>query len=355
MKAGTIKIVGTGLIGTSLGLSLARHGIKAQLSDSSKANLRLAIEYGAGVEQSSEPDLVVVCVPPDITAEVVAKELKQHPTAIVTDTASVKSEIYSEVKKLSGPDAKRYIGSHPMAGREKGGPGSARADLFFARPWVLTPGESSEESAVELIKDLALQIGALPIVMSVAEHDEAVALVSHLPQLVASSLAARLVEGEESQLNLTGQGLRDTSRIAASDPTLWLQILSQNADAISPLLSKLRQDIEVLEKAFLNLSEAGALAKIHSLLERGNSGIAKIPGKHGGKFVDYQQLTIVIDDSPGALASLLTFIGDVGVNIEDLKLEHSPGAPIGLVEIQVLPESADLLAKQLTENGWRIV
>ena len=354
MNQDAIKIVGTGLIGTSLGLALAKKGIVAQLSDSSKANLRLAVEYGAGEEAHLEPKVVVVCVPPDLTAEVVIQQLELHPNAIVTDVASVKSEIQASVLGQS-PNSSRYVGSHPMAGREKGGPGSARADLFFARPWVITPNEESPSSAVDLVKDLALKIGALPIVMTASEHDRAVALVSHLPQLVASLLAARLVDGKDSELNLTGQGLRDTSRIAASDPTLWLQILSQNAASVSPLISQLRADLEVIEKAFSNLSESGSLAKIHSLLERGNAGIARIPGKHGGQLVNYQQLTIVIDDSPGALAALLTFIGGIGVNIEDLKLEHSPGAPIGLVEIQVDPNSAQQLSKQLIDNGWRIV
>jgi prephenate dehydrogenase len=263
-----IKIVGTGLIGTSLGLALAKKGNVAQLSDSSKANLRLAIEYGAGEEQHLDPKLVVVCVPPDLTAEVVIEQLSLHPNAIVTDVASVKSEIQTAVLSQA-KDSARYIGSHPMAGREKGGPASARADLFFARPWVITPSNYSSEAAVAIVRDLAIQIGALPIVMSAEEHDKAVALVSHLPQLVASTLAARLESGEESHLNLTGQGLRDTSRIASSDPALWLQILSQNSSEIAPLLSELRKDIEQLEKAFQNLSETGSLAKIHSLLERG--------------------------------------------------------------------------------------
>lgn len=355
MKADAIKIVGTGLIGTSLGLSLARSGIMAGLSDTSRANLNLAIEYGAGEEFFGEPDLVVVCVPPAVTAAVVAEELSKHPRAVVTDTASVKSEIQAEIRELAGAEFARYIGSHPMAGREKGGPGSARADLFFARPWIITPTDKSSASAIDLVKDLALQIGSLPIEMTATQHDRAVALVSHLPQLVSSLLAARLIDGEDSELNLTGQGLRDTSRIAASDPSLWLQILSQNASAISPLISKLRADLELIERAFNNLSESESPTRIRSLLERGNAGIARIPGKHGGKLVYYHQLTIVIDDSPGALAALLAFIGEIGVNIEDLKLEHSPGAPIGLVEIQVDPHSAEKLSKQLIENGWRIV
>ena len=158
-----------------------------------------------------------------------------------------------------------------------------------------------------------------------------------------------------AKIQLAGQGLRDSSRIASSDPNLWLQILSQNAALVAPLLREFHSDIEKLVSSLENLDAPGSLAQLHNLLERGNSGVARIPGKHGGKFVDYQLLTVVIDDSPGSLASLLTFIGDVGVNLEDLKLEHSPGAQIGLVEIQVLPEVSQHLSDQLTQNGWRLV
>jgi prephenate dehydrogenase len=350
-----IKIVGAGLIGTSLGLALSKHGVDVGLENRSKANLRLAIEYGAGSEADGEYNLVIVCVSPEMTAEVVAGQLEKHPEALVTDVASVKAEIAREVARIVPEHALRYLGSHPMAGREKGGPGAARADLFFARPWVITPSANASPASVERLKNLAMQLSALPIVMSAEEHDRAVALVSHLPQLVSSALAARLHSGNEQQLGLAGQGLRDTSRIASSDPDLWLQILSQNANLVSPLLAEFKKDIEELLQSLENLDSPGSLAKLHNLLERGNSGVSSIPGKHGGKFVDYQLLTVVIDDSPGSLASLLTFIGEVGVNIEDLKLEHSPGAQIGLVEIQVLPEAAERLSEQLTQNGWRLV
>ena len=355
MSSERIKIVGAGLIGTSLGLALSKHGVDVGLENRSKANLRLAIEYGAGTAAEGDYKLVIVCVSPEMTAEVVAGQLEKHPEALVTDVASVKAEIAREVARIAPALAHRYIGSHPMAGREKGGPGAARADLFFARPWVITPSANASPASVERLKNLAMQLSALPIVMSAEEHDRAVALVSHLPQLVSSALAARLQSGNEQQLGLAGQGLRDASRIASSDPDLWLQILSQNADLVSPLLAEFKKDIEELIQSLENLDSPGSLAKLHSLLERGNSGVSRIPGKHGGKFVDYQLLTVVIDDSPGSLASLLTFIGEVGVNIEDLKLEHSPGAQIGLVEIQVLPEAAERLSEQLTQNGWRLV
>ena len=348
-----VKIIGAGLLGTSLGLALARNGVTAWLSDQSKSALRLAIEYGAGSDSGPEPDLVVVCVPPDATADVVVAQLQLHPNAIVTDVASVKAEIAKEVELAGFAD--RYVGSHPMAGREKGGPTGARADLFFARPWVITPSSSSRVGAIELIREIALLVGALPTQMSAAEHDRAVALVSHLPQLVSSALAGQLVIGDDQQLALTGQGLRDSTRIAASDPDLWVQIISQNSSALLPLVQAIRGDIEQLESALGDISAPGSLAKIHSLLSKGNAGIARIPGKHGGKFANYAMITVMIDDSPGSIAKLFTFIGEIGVNIEDFKLEHSPGAPIGLVELQVLPESAERLAASLSEKGWRLV
>ena len=349
-----IKIIGVGLIGTSVGLALARKGTVAGLSDHSRANLRLAIEYGAGVESVDEPDLVIVCVPPDLTAKVVAEQLAQHKDAVVTDVASVKVAIADEVRSLAGAQASRYIGSHPMAGRETGGPKGARADLFFARPWVITPDSQSPTSQLELVTELAMQLDALPIAMSAQAHDQSVALVSHLPQLVSSALAARLVNGSASDLNLAGQGLRDTTRIAAGDSDLWLQILSQNASAIGPLLIEFGRDINALVEAFQDPDKSGSLAAIHSVLTEGHQGVSAIPGKHGGKYMEYKTVTALIDDSPGALATLLTFVGEIGVNLEDIKLEHSPGAPIGLVEMQVLPAIHEKLMDQLVENGWRL-
>lgn len=351
-----VKIVGVGLLGSSLGLALSRKDIACYLTDSSKANLRLAVEYGAGEEfTGQEPQLVVVCVPPDATAEVVARELSKHPNAVVTDVASVKSSVLSEISELSSAGASRYVGSHPMAGREKGGPASSRADLFFARPWVITPREENSAELVSLVRELALAVGALPVEMTTSEHDSAVALVSHLPQMTASILAAELTSGSSAELSLAGQGLRDTTRIANSDPELWIQILSRNASALAPHLRRVAERFAVTADAIEKISEPGSLAIIHQTLQQGNQGVEKIPGKHGGKYANYATLTVIIDDSPGALAELLTFIGSIGVNLEDLKLEHSPGAQIGLAELQVLPQSLETLVRELTSNGWRLV
>lgn len=354
-KLKKVKIVGVGLLGSSLGLALSRSGISCFLTDQSKANLRLAVEYGAGQEyKDQEVQLVVVCVPPDGTAEMLAKELVLHPDAVVTDVASVKQSIFEELALLNQNTA-RYVGSHPMAGREKGGPAKGRADLFFARPWVITPRSENPSQDIELVRELALAIGALPIELNATDHDEAVALVSHLPQLVASLLAAQLASGDQEQLQLAGQGLRDTTRIASSDPELWIQILSRNSHSVAKLLRSLSNDLQKLSSALENIEAAGSLAVVNEVLEAGNQGVAKIPGKHGGKYSNYDLITVIIDDAPGALAALFTFIGDIGVNIEDFKLEHSPGAQIGLVELQVMPQVASHLSQELLANGWRLV
>src|SRR5690606_23522643 len=145
--------------------------------------------------------------------------LARFPGAVITDVASVKLEPFRALTDR-GVDLTRYIGSHPLAGRERGGAISARADLFLGRPWVICRDDETPPDALALIEDLALDLGASPIEMTPEEHDRSVGLVSHVPQLVASILAKQLVSAPDSAVRLTGQGLRDTTRIAASAPEL---------------------------------------------------------------------------------------------------------------------------------------
>lgn len=353
--SGTVRIVGAGLLGTSIGLALSKHGVDVVVDDNSPANQRLAIEYGAGRKPatSDSPALVVVCVPPDVTARTVAAELGAHPQAVVTDVASVKLEIARELSE-SGADLSRYVGSHPMAGRERGGALAGRADLFFTRPWVIAPTATSSSDAVRLVESLALELGAAPMRMDAATHDRAVAVVSHVPQVVSSLLAARLNDVAADDVALAGQGLRDTTRIAASDPNLWIQILSANADQVRPILEALNQDLAKVVAALDDVEAAGSLTVLGDALKRGNSGVSLIPGKHGAQAQNYARVVVMIDDKPGQMARLLTEIGEIGVNLEDLKLEHSPGAQIGLTELFVLPEVEGKLIESLSARGWRI-
>lgn len=351
---GQVRIVGAGLLGASIGLALRARDVDVILADISPSTVTLAVDYGAGrpARPEDDPALIVVCVPPDVTAQIVAAELAAYPSALVTDVASVKLAPLNELREL-GADVSRYIGSHPMAGRERGGAVSARADLFIGRPWVIAGHDEISYGRAAILEDLVLDLGAVLIEMDVAEHDRSVALVSHVPQVVASLLAARLRDASDSAVGLSGQGLRDSTRIASSQPELWVQILAANAEPIVGILESYRDDLDRVIAALAAPTAPGARKAVAEALAGGNAGVARIPGKHG-QARHFSQLVIMVKDKPGELARLMTEIGEAGVNIEDLRLEHSPGAQIGLAEISVLPEVEQRLADELEARGWKI-
>lgn len=351
----SVRVVGAGLLGTSIGLALTKQGVDVVIASQSPKSVELAVEYGAGrkAKDSDDPNLIVVCVPPQLTAQIVAKELADYPEAIVTDVASVKQSILDQLIQLGAP-VERYIGSHPMAGRERGGAIAGRADLFVGRPWVITPNEKTSPQGVDLLRRLASLLESSVVEVSPADHDRAVALVSHVPQLVSSLLAARLVEAKSQDVALAGQGLRDTTRIAASDPQLWMQILSANSVEVAHVLAAYLSDLQEVVAALSDLDNKANFEIVESALKAGNQGIEKIPGKHGSKHSTYAQIVVMIDDQPGELARLLTEVGEIGINLEELKLEHSPSAQIGLVELYVLPTAEQALISDLQARGWRI-
>lgn len=346
-----VLIIGTGLVGTSIGLALREADGEVWLTDQSPSALSLAVDYGAGVaitDDSGEPELCVVAVPPDITAQVVSECLERFPNASVIDVASVKADIVAAVGETS-----RFLGTHPMAGRERGGAMAARVDLFTGRPWVITPTEHTSPKLVTMARSLVALLRATIHEMSPAAHDQAVAAVSHLPQVLSSAMAARLSGVTPGALDLAGQGVRDVTRIAGSDVGLWLQILGQNASAVKPLLAELISDLQTVQAALGDVSTPGAKRAVADLLARGTEGVAQLPGKHGGS-ARFASLVVVIDDRPGQLARLLHDVGSLEVNLEDMTLEHSPGAQVGFVELSVVPGAVAQLAMDLTERGWRI-
>jgi prephenate dehydrogenase len=347
-------VVGAGLLGASVGLGLRTRGVDVLLADASPANLDLAVDYGAGRadDGTAEPALIVVAVPPDLVASVVRAELAAHPGAVVTDVASVKVEPLAELQS-GGGDLSRYVGSHPLAGRERGGPSSGRADLFNGRPWVVCARPENDRASVNLVEALILDLGATPIEMETAAHDAAVALVSHTPQIVSSLLAKRLAGSTDAALALAGQGLRDVTRIAGSEPELWVQILAANAPAVVEILHAYREDLDRVLVALGDISASGARRSLAEELAGGNIGVSRLPGKHG-QDRRYAQIVVLVDDKPGELGRLFTEMGEIGVNLEDLRLEHSPGAQVGLAEIAVLPEAVQRTVDELGARGWRI-
>jgi prephenate dehydrogenase len=360
--AGPVLVIGTGLLGASIGLGLRAHGIEVLLSDLSPSAQAVAQDIGAGRAlqpgQQAAPQLVVVASPPDVTARIVSQALRDYPSAVVVDIASVKASVLAELQadpELGPEEMARYVGTHPMAGREKSGPVAARGELFTSMPWVLCPHDSTSAAALKTAQALAIDLGAVVSRMSVEEHDQSVALISHLPQVMSSLLASRLQDTEPHALALAGQGLRDVTRIAASDPALWVQILGANAPRLVKILYGVREDLNRLVGTLEQPEAPGARLDLAQLMSEGNAGQARIPGKHGAPPQSFAWLTVLVDDRPGQIARLLTEIGEVGINLEDLRLDHSSGQDVGMVEISVLPSRRQELIDYLDSHGWKVL
>ncbi|MFI6850261.1 prephenate dehydrogenase [Kitasatospora sp. NBC_00085] len=357
----TAVVVGTGLIGTSAALALTGRGLTVHLEDADPDAARTAASLGAGTTEPADGpvDLAIIAVPPALVGKVLADCQRRGLARWYTDVASVKAGPRAEVAAL-GCDTVHYIGSHPMAGRERSGPLAARADLFEGRPWVLTPTTDTDTETLNAVLELVALCGAMPIVMDAAAHDRAVALVSHAPQLVSSLVAARLENADETAIRLSGQGVRDVTRIAASNPGMWVDILSANAGAVADILEEVASDLGDTVTALRAMQAAGegerqaGAAGIEAVMRRGNTGQARIPGKHGAPPTRYETVAVVLGDQPGELGRLFGEVGAAGVNIEDVDIEHSTGQQVGFVQLSVAPSAVKPLTAALRSSGWSV-
>jgi prephenate dehydrogenase len=347
---GPVLIVGTGLVGTSVGLALRRRDVVVHLADKDENHVATAASLGAGT--AKRPDrvgLVVAAVPPDHLGETVVDALERFADAYVTDVGSVKTAPLAYVRR-STADLSRYVGGHPMAGSERSGPAAAADNLFEGRAWAVTPHAESRPEAIQAVRALAAACGASPVELTPEDHDAAVAEVSHLPHLMAVLAAARLVEAPHRHLSLSGQGLRDVTRVAAGDPSLWRQIVSANSEQLRGLLLAVRDDVDRL----LTGLDDPASAHVVDLLRKGATGRELIPGKHGKPTPAQTIVYVAVPDRPGELARLFADAGQSGVNVEDLHIDHDPARPVGLVEIVVDASSAERLMTSLTAQGWSV-
>jgi prephenate dehydrogenase len=348
-----VVIIGTGLIGTSIGCALSAAGYAVHLRDHKISHARVAAGLGAGTIEppiSADVDLVVVAVPPGAIADLVVHSLQIYPNATVTDVGSVKAGVLDALWQRD-VDLGRYVGSHPMAGSHHSGPMTAHRELFVDRTWVVTPHRRSAAESVERVRAAVHACRARELIMDVDDHDAAVARVSHLPHLMSVLVAGHLTQVPERDLMLAGQGLRDVTRIAGSDPELWEQILGANSNAVLEELRDVQDQLGLLIKS---VEAARASDDLRSQLERGVAGTRKIGGKHGAAPVRYSQVVVAIPDSPGALARLFTDVSAAGVNVEDISIEHDPVREIGYLALSVAPEHADALVETMLSHGWTV-
>ena len=359
-----VLILGCGLLGASIGLALRGSDFgDVTLADRDPEAVRVAADRGAGrpwdgVEAAR---VAVVAVPPGQTADQLITLQRQDLALTYTHICSVQSHVQDEVERLS-PDPSRIVGGHPLAGREVSGPRGAVADLFVGRPWAVCPTGSAAPSAIADVAMLAVLCGAAPIQVSPAEHDAAVALLSHLPQVVASALAGQLVgespHDEELAVELSGPGLADTTRLAASSPELWSDILTANAGYLVPHLRRLADELTALAGALDvrggESTDEAARESVRTFLRRGNAGRARVPVKRGELAAAFAGVRVELDDRPGQLAGLLVAAGAAGVNVEDLRVEHVPERRRGVIELLVAPDGESRLRAALLQDGWQV-
>jgi prephenate dehydrogenase len=399
----TAVVIGTGLIGTSIALALREQGVAVWLADQDPAAARLASDIGAGrvlpephapqpyprqslapersagehraperaaEHRAGEPltqapgrvdaDLAVLAVPPAAVAPSLAAAQAANLARSYTDVASVKLLPLGQAREL-GCDLASFAPGHPLSGRERSGPAAARADLFLGRPWVICPTPEASPEAVTTVTALVRMCRGEPVLLGADEHDRYVALVSHAPHLAAAAMAARLAGAPDGALALAGQGLRDVTRIAAGDVSLWTQILTANAAPVSRVLADVAADLSAVAEALAEAAsarsaagQAAAVKMLRALLDEGAAGVAKIPGKRGKPPPDDLVVQVVIRDQPGEFARLFQVAGDAGVNIEDFAVEHSPGLPVGVAELTVRPAAVARLTQALRAAGWPV-
>lgn len=396
-----VLIQGCGLIGTSIALAL-RDQATVLLADSDAHHLATAVARGAGEpwDGRSRVDLLVVATPPRFVASLLKAAQSLGVAQTYTHVSSVQSQVQHEVESL-GCDLPSVVGGHPMAGREITGPGAAASDLFVGRPWAICAARTSSRQAVSDVRWLAEACGGSHVEISADDHDRAVALLSHLPQVAASALAALLaahpVAPRTGQMDLaegfaeglaeggaapagdgapdstptapeltavlSGPGLADTTRLAASDARLWTDILTSNAQHVAPAIEDLVAVLSALARAL----EAHAAAdgdevqrtaserEVRQLLERGRQGRALVPVKRGEVSEAFDRVGVSVDDKPGRLAALLVAAGSAGINVEDVHVEHIPGRPQGVIQLLVDRSVASALRASLVEQGWAVL
>jgi len=346
----SVAICGGGLIGTSLALALAALGHRVHVADRDAvvrgdlgervagAGLAVPVTVHADWRAAAQDiDVVIAAVPPSGIPQVLAEAaVVARPDALLTDVAGVKAGVVAEVadalSEIPGALA-RFVGGHPMAGSERSGPAAGDGGLFTGATWVLTPTVETDDDALARAGDLARDLGARVLVLRPDEHDHIVGLVSHLPQLVASVLADVAAEAvgtdREAIMAVAGPGFRDTTRIAASDPALWLDIVGGNRTAILQALGAYVRRLDEVVGAV----ERGDHEALEVVLQRASSARQQLVPK--GLSEPTTDLRVPLRDRPGEIARIAGALGSAGINIEDLAMRHASAADRGSLLVRI--------------------
>ena len=352
-----VAVVGTGLVGTSIAMAAIRAGDAVRGYDHDPQVLTRAAERSGLVPAATLEEcvhgatLVFVCTPLPSLPELVAAALAAAPEAVVSDVGSVKSHVAALVEAAAEPsDLGRFVGGHPMGGSERSGPERASASVVDGIVWVLCPSAGTDPGSVGRLAAWIERVGASPVAMEAERHDRLVAVVSHLPQVASTALmglAATEEAGEPQILLLAAGGFRDLTRLAASSPHLWSDILLANREEVARAIERYAD--RLLEIRHLVLGErADEVERAFDQAKQARLTLGAKPQVKAGVAV----IQVPIPDRPGVLADLTAALGQAGVNIEDLQIVHSPEGGRGTVHLTVAADAADEAEAVLRERWF---
>ena len=348
-----LAVLGTGLIGTSVALAAGRAGTRTRGFDPDSGVLQRSAARGAIepapslAEAVEDAEIVVVAVPVGSAPAVVREVLDAAgPGVVVTDVASTK-------RPLAAVEDRRFVPGHPVAGGATGGPARAAADLFDEATWFLTPTEASSAESVALVEGFVASLGARTVRTDAAAHDRLLALTSHVPHALANLLMLRVAEAaarDDAPLAFAGASLREMTRLAGANPSVWSDIFLGNADEIAAALGGLRGSLDELEDAL----RAGDRGRIEAIIataaaarERLDSFAYRTPP------AQLNRIRIRVPDRPGVLARITQILGAAQINLEDFELRHvSPEYGGVLVILVAGADNAERARELLRREGY---
>jgi len=342
-------VVGTGLIGGSIGLALRARGWHVAGWDDNPARTRAALDHGAIDQEGddSQADLAFVATPAAAVAGIaraLLDDARRPPGFVVTDVSGVKAQV---VGALDDP---RFVGGHPMAGSEQVGLDGADADLFTGAAWVLTPTSGTDLAAFALVRDVGTSLGADVVALSPEDHDRLVAIVSHVPHLVAATLMNAAAQGAVQDavlLRLAAGGFRDMTRVAAGHPGIWPDVCADNATAIVRTLDQVIAELGAIRDQVAEADLAGLL----DVLGRASTARRHLPAR-GARPEHLAELRVPVADREGVLAEITSVAATLGVNIYDIEIAHSAEGPRGVLVLVVDEPDAAVLRDAIDARGY---
>ena len=341
------QIIGTGLIGGSVGAALRKRGWAVTGYDLNPARAARAVELGVtdGVGHDPQAELVFIATPAGAVAAAATEALAAHPEAVVTDVAGVKGPVVAAVR------AARFVGGHPMAGSEQEGVEGSDPDMFEGATWVLTPEPQTDPVAFTLVRSAVTSLGANVVELAAGRHDDMVAMVSHVPHLTAATLmnlAADTALEHATLLRLAAGGFRDMTRIAAGEASIWPDVCAENRDGILAVLDRLLAALAEVRDVVAGRDRAALL----DTLERARHARVNLPAGVASP-EEAVEVRLPVPDRPGVLAEVTTLLGEMGVNIYDLEIAHSAEGDRGVLVLVVDGSAAARVRKVLLERDYR--